>query len=89
MVKPGMKGRWIKDALHMAGVNTEVFSDHSTRSASTSWAAAKGIPINDILKAANWSSQTTFEQYYFRPTTSATYARMILQSTTENRCISI
>lgn len=83
--KPGTIGHWIKDILQMAGVNTEVFSTHSTRSASTSWAASKGVLINDILKAANWSTRTTFEQYYFRPTTSATYARTILQSTTENR----
>ena len=84
--KPSTIGHWIKDVLHMAGVDTEVFSAHPT-SASTSWAASKGIPINDILKAANWSFQTTFEQYYFRPTTSATctYARTILQSTAEIR----
>ena len=62
-----------------------MFSTHSTRSVSTSWAAAKGVPINDILKAANWSSQTAFEQYYFRPTTSAIYNRMILKSDTVNR----
>ena len=42
-------GHWIKDVLLMAGVNTEVFSAHSTRSASTSWAASKGVPINDII----------------------------------------
>ena len=83
--KPGTIGHWIKDVLRMAGVDTEVFSAHSTRSASTSWAASKGVPINDILQAANWSSQTTFEQYYFHPTTPTTFARTILQSATENR----
>ena len=71
----------------MAGVDTEVFSAHSTRSASTLWAAAKGVPINDILRAANWSSQTTFEQYYFRPTTSTIFTKTILQSTSVNRYI--
>ena len=85
--RPGTIGYWIKDTLHMAGVDTEVFSAHSTRSVSTSWAAAKGIPINDILKATNWSSRTTFEQYYFYPTTSTIFTRMILQSTTVNRYI--
>jgi len=85
--KPGTIGHWIKDVLQLAGVNTEVFSAHSTRSASTSWAASKGVPINDILKAANWSSQTTFEQYYFRPVALATYTRTILQSTNEIRYI--
>ena len=51
--KPGTIGHWIKDILHEAGVNTEVFLAHSRRSASTSWAASKGVPISDILRAAN------------------------------------
>ena len=51
--RPGTIGRWIKDILHTAGVDTEVFLVHLTRSASTSWAAAKGVPINDIMQAAN------------------------------------
>ena len=49
-------GHWIKDALRMAGVDTEMFSAHSTWSASTSRLAVKGVPINNILKAANGSS---------------------------------
>ena len=85
--RPGTIGYWIKDILHRAGVDTEVFSAHSTRSSSTSWAAAKGVPINDIMQAANWSSQTTFKQFYFCPTNSATYTRTILQSTSTNRYI--
>ena len=51
--RPGTIVHWIKDILHRAGVDTEVFSAHSTRSASTSWAATKGVPINDIMQAAN------------------------------------
>ena len=85
--RPGIIGHWIKDVLRMAGVDTEVFSAHSTRSASTSWATAKGVPINDILRAANWSSQTAFEQYYLRPTTSTIFTKTILQSTSVNRYI--
>ena len=34
--KSGTIGHWIKDVLHMAGIDTEVFSAHSTRSSSTS-----------------------------------------------------
>ena len=79
--RAGTIGHWIKDLLNTAGVNTEVFSAHSTRSASTSYAASKGVPINDILKAANWSSETTFEQYYHRSSTPSTFAETILQST--------
>ena len=46
--RPAMIGNWIKNAFCMVGVDTEVFSAHSTRSTSNSWAATKGVPINDI-----------------------------------------
>ena len=44
--------RWIRDVLHKAGVDTQ-FGAHSTRSASTSAAASKGLPI-DIVSKAVW-----------------------------------
>jgi len=53
----------------LAGINTEAFAAHSTRSASKSWAASKGVPISDILKAANWSSSLKF---YCRAKTAQT-----------------
>ena len=83
--KPGTIGHWIKDTLRLAGIDTEVFSAHSTRGASTSWAAARGVPIGDILRAANWSSRSTFEQFYYRPSNSTIYSRTILQSTQDER----
>ena len=67
--KPGTIGHWIKDTLRLAGINTEVFSAHSTRGASTSWAATRGVLIGDILRATNWSSRSAFEQFYYRPIT--------------------
>jgi len=51
--RPGTIDHWIKNILGASGINTDVHSAHSTRSASTSWAASKRVPINDILKAAN------------------------------------
>ena len=87
--KPGTIGHWIKDTLRLAGIDTEVFSAHSTRGASTSWAAARGVPIGDILRAANWSSRSTFEQFYYRPSNSTVYLRTILQSTQDERYYSL
>ena len=84
-VKPGTIGHWIKDTLRLAGINTEVFSAQSIRGASTSWAATRGVPIGDILRAANWSSRSTFEQFYYHPSNSATFSRTILQSTQDER----
>ncbi|XP_065918390.1 uncharacterized protein [Dysidea avara] len=57
-------GHWIKDTLKAAEVDTERFTVHSTRGASTSCAMAKGVPIAEILKVANWSSSSTFERFY-------------------------
>ena len=37
---------------------------HSTRSVSTSWAALKGVSLQDICAAATWESLCTFACYY-------------------------
>ena len=55
--------KWIRDMLHKAGVDTQ-FGAQSTRSASTSAATSKGLPIDIVLKAAGWSSASTFTRFY-------------------------
>jgi len=59
--------RWLKDTLIAAGVDTTVYSAYSVRSASTSAAKAKGVPIDQILTAGGWSSMSTFAKYYNKP----------------------
>ena len=39
-----------------AGINISLFTAHSTQGAATSKAQAVGVPMTEILKAANWSS---------------------------------
>lgn len=56
--------RWIRTTLNRAGINTNKFKPHSTRSASTSAAAATGASINCIMKAAGWSQESTFRKFY-------------------------
>ena len=46
---------------------TTIYSPYSVRSASTSAAKAKGIPIDQILTAGGWSSFSTFAKYYNKP----------------------
>jgi integrase len=58
--------RWIKDVLHMSGIDTGRYSAGSTRSASTSKAQAQGASINVILEAAGWTKRSTFAKYYSR-----------------------
>lgn len=56
--------RWIKSCMGKAGIDIEVFGVHSCRAASTSAAAAKGLQIDSIMKAAGWSTARTFAIYY-------------------------
>ena len=62
--------RCIKVVLTEAGINTSVFSAHSTRAASTSAAYNKGIRIDKILAAADWSTESTFSRFYRKPIVS-------------------
>lgn len=48
--------RWIKATLGEAGVDTSIFSAHSTRHASTSAAKRCGISIDSIRKTAGWTN---------------------------------
>ena len=76
--RPETLGHWIKDCLGKAGVDTERFTAHSTRSASSSQARARGVPIAEILKVANWTSDSTFERFYYRSEGSEAYTRAVL-----------
>lgn len=73
---------WIKDMLHQSGIDTSVFSSHSTRHASTSKARCLGVNIDIIRKTAGWStSSAVFARFYNREIIShndETFARMIL-----------
>ena len=63
--------RWLRDVLNRAGIDTEIFGAHSTRAASTSAAVARGTPIDEVLKAAGWASESTFTKFYKKvPTTN-------------------
>ena len=60
--------RWLKETLARAGVDTSVFTAHSTRSASTSAAKDSGTPINVIMSAAGWTNASTFAKFYQKTT---------------------
>lgn len=69
-LSPTTLANWIKQVLKVAGVDTDKFKAHSTRSASTSKARDSGIAINDIMKMADWSNARTFQRFYYRNTNS-------------------
>lgn len=50
-------GRWIKEQLREAGVDTAIFYAHSTRSAAASKAVASWISISTILNKGHWTAE--------------------------------
>jgi integrase len=60
--------RWIKATLDEAGIDTNIFSGHSTRHSSTSAAKRLGVSIDLIRKTAGWTkNSSTFARFYNRP----------------------
>jgi site-specific recombinase XerD len=70
--------RWMCDVLYAAGIDSTIFKAHSTRAASTSAAAKKHLPLDDIIKMGDWTSPSTFQRFYYKPTIDDAYARTIL-----------
>lgn len=56
---------WIRDVMKSAGINTR-YGPHSLRTSSASKAAAS-LPIDRILQAGGWRSESVFRQYYNKP----------------------
>ena len=73
---------WLKTCSSESGIDTGTFKAYSVRGASSSTAAASGVTTVDILQAADWSSERTFEKLYHRPTQDkSSYAKAVLSST--------
>jgi integrase len=58
--------RWLRMGLSEAGIDMNIFTPHSTRSASTSAMRKANVPLSTILKTAGWSSEKTFAKYYHK-----------------------
>jgi len=76
--------RWIKNAMGKAGIDTSVYKAHSTshRAAATSAAKGKQVPIDTILSAAGWISESTFARFYDKliQDTAANFGHELLHS---------
>ena len=67
--KPAHKSsiaRWIKTLIREAGVDDH-FGAHSIRGASTTAATMQGMSVADVMKVADWTSDSTFKNFYYRP----------------------
>lgn len=72
--------RWIKTTLKDSGIDTSMFTAHSTRHAATSYACTRGISLDVIRSTAGWSNESrTFARFYNRPIVDKNaFARSIL-----------
>jgi hypothetical protein len=59
--------RWIMEVLTNSGIDVNLFSAHSTRGAAASKEFASEIPVERILKAGNWATESVFSRHFQRP----------------------
>lgn len=78
--------RWIKKVMTDAGIDTNIFSAHSTRSAATSAAKSVGMSLTSIMNAVGWSNSGTFHKFYHRTANSDNFGLSVLSkySTSDN-----
>ena len=67
--------RWLKLIMESAGIDTSIFKAHLVRCASTSAAAMQGVTTEDILNAADWSTESSFQQFYYKHVRNAAFAK--------------
>ena len=73
--------RWTKQVLTNSGIDTKMFTSHSTRAASATKAHQKEVPLDTILNTIGWESAKTFQKYYHKPvlgSRGATLAEAVL-----------
>ena len=57
---------WIKETLHLAGVDTNVFQAHSLRGAASSKAFLKGLSSAEVVQQGSWSREYTWQRFYHK-----------------------
>ena len=73
--------RWIKSVMIYSGIDTKLFTAHSTRGAAASRASLDNVPLTTIFKTAGWSANNTFATYYNKPISEqGTFAVSILNT---------
>ena len=70
--------RWLRTVLEEAGIDSAIFGAYSTRGASALAAVRGGVTLEDILKAANWSSESVFQRFYHKEVNQAAYGRAVI-----------
>ena len=71
---------WVKETLKIAGIDTSIFTSHSTLAASTSRAKSLGLSLQQICNAAGWTNSGTFGRYYDKPIEETNFSEIILNN---------
>ena len=82
--KPSLS-RWIVEAIVLSYKSLsldppEKLHAHSTRGVSSSWALLKGVSVEDICKAASWSSRHTFIRFYMLDVAEPSFLHSVLRA---------
>ena len=73
----------LRSMMEKAGIDTSMFKAHSARGAAATVAANAGITTEDVLRAADWTSDTVFKKFYYKPTKDTNFGHAVLA--TENK----
>ena len=80
-VKSATLAHWIKNVLVKSGIDSNIFTAHSTRGATSSTSARAGMLVSDILRGADCSSDNTFQRFYYKPVHDTSFGRTVLSLT--------
>ena len=69
--------RWTKSIMTEAGIDTNKYLPHSTRSAATS-KAKKFMSIDRIIKHVGWRTESTFSKYYDKEISNLEFSQFIV-----------
>ena len=72
--------RWVKSILQQSGIDTDKFTCHSTRAASTSCVKAAGLNLKQIMQSAGWSNSSTFAKFYDKHIETENFGSTILNT---------
>ncbi len=72
--------RWVKATLTDSGIDTDVFSAHSCRAASTPATKQAGMTLSEIIKSAGWSNERTFAKHYKREINSQNFGDFVFEN---------
>ena len=66
--KPISKSRlagWIKDSINLAGVDTNIFTAHSVRGASSSKVFLQGLSAKEVIDHGSGARESTWQKFYY------------------------